>query len=124
MGRDGFEQPAGDLVGIGIKKTDPAQVFNSREFFQQKCQAILQAEIFAIAGRVLADQSDLAHARLCQAFRLGNDRLKAPRAELAAQLRNDAESAGMIAPLGNLDVSSMSRSGQHAGRGFVVQIVG
>ena len=91
VGRDGFEQPAGDLVGIGVKKPHPAQFFDPRQLFQQKRQAVFQAEILAVAGRVLADQRDFAHARPRQALGLGDDRLKSPRPELAAQLRNDAE---------------------------------
>ena len=40
--------------------------------------------------------------------RFGDHRLEAARAELAAQLRDDAEGAGMIAALGDLDVGRVT----------------
>ena len=46
------------------------------------------------------------------------------RTELAAQLRDDAEAAGMVAAFGDLDVSRRFGRGQHARRGFVVKIIG
>ena len=69
---DGFQQLAGDFVGIGVEKTDPAQIFDCGQLLQQQRQAIFQSEIFAVAGGVLPDQGDFAHAGLGQAFRLGN----------------------------------------------------
>src|SRR4029077_6795395 len=86
VGRNGFKQPAGDFVGIGIKKPYPAQVFNFSQLFQQQRQAILEAQILAVAGSVLADEGDLAHAGERQALSLGHYRLKTPRTELAAEL--------------------------------------
>src|SRR5262249_42539398 len=53
----------------------------------------------------------------------GDHGLKAARAEFAAQLRNDAEAARMIAALGNLDVGGCFGSGEHTRRGLVVKIV-
>ena len=124
MGCDGLQQPAGNLVGIGVKKAYPAQVFDSSQLFQQQGKPVFQAEVLAVAGGVLADEGDLPHTGAGQPLRLGDDRFKTPRAELPAQLRNDAERARMIAALGNLDVRSMAWSRQHAGCGFVVEIVG
>src|SRR5205085_9108268 len=66
-------------------------------FRSQQRQAIPQTEVFAVAGGVLADERDLAHARARQPLRLGDHRFKAPRAEFAAKLRNDAESARVVA---------------------------
>ena len=120
---DGVQQPAGDLVGIGIEESNPAQRVDSSQFFQQKRQPIFQAEVFAIAGGVLANQGDFANACLRQPFCLGDYRFKPARPKLAAQLRNDAERARMIAALRDLDVGGVSRRSQNARRGFVVEIV-
>ena len=106
--RDCVQQLAGNLVGIGVEETHPTQVFDRRKFFQQKREAIFQAEIFAIASGVLADQGNFSHSGLRETFGLGNDGFKTSRAELSAQLRNDAEGAGMIAALGNLDVGHVA----------------
>ena len=100
------------------------EIFDGGEFFEQQCQAIFQAEVFAVAGGVLADESNLADAGLRQSLGLGDYRFEAARTELAAQLRNDAEGAGMIAALGDLDVRHVSRRGENARRGLVVKIVG
>ena len=104
MARDRIQKLAGDFVGIGVEKTNPAQIFDGGEFLQQQSQAIFQAEIFAVAGGVLADEGNLADAALRQALGLGNDGFKAARTKLAAQLGNDAEGAGMVAAFGNLDI--------------------
>ncbi len=121
---DRLQQPLGDLVGIGVEKAHPAQLFDERQPFEQQRQAVFQAEVFAVAGGVLADERDLAHAASRQALRLGHHRLEAPRAELAPQLRDDAERARMIAALGDLDVRRPARRRQHARRVLVVEIVG
>ncbi len=79
-------------------------------------QAILQAEIFAIAGRVLADQIDFPNALAKEPRRFRYDRFKTAAAELAAILRNHAESAGMVAAFGDLDVGEVAGRGQNARR--------
>ncbi len=62
VGGDGFQQAAGDLVGIGVEEAYPAQSLDCRELLQQQRQAVFQAKIFAITGGVLANQRDLAHS--------------------------------------------------------------
>ena len=48
----------------------------------------------------------------------------APRAEFTAQLRDDAETAGMIATFGNLDIGGGARRGEDARRLVAVKIAG
>ena len=83
---------AGDAVGIGVEEAQPAQAVDAGELVEQSCQAILQAEVFAVAGGVLADERDLLHAARNELLRFGDDGFKAARAEFAAQVGNDAES--------------------------------
>src|SRR5439155_6562956 len=111
---DRLQQSRCDLVWIGVKKPHPTQVLNRRKLFQQQRQAVFQPQIFSITGRILPNQGDLTNTRSCQTFRLGDDRLKAPGPELAAQMRNDAEAARMISTFSALDVGSRAWSSQHA----------
>ena len=71
--RDSLKQSAGDLVGICVQKPHPAQVFDGCKFLQQQRQSVFQTEVFAVASRVLADESDLAHARSRQSLGFGDD---------------------------------------------------
>ena len=87
-------------------------------------EAFFEAEVFAVAGGVLADEGDLADALGDEVLGLGDDGAHAARAELAAQLRDDAEAAGMIAAFGDLDVGGGARRGEDA-RGLVgVEVAG
>src|SRR5947209_18405417 len=78
----------------------------------------------SVAGRVLANQGNLAHAIGRQPLGFSTTRFKMPGAELAPTLRNDAEPTRMITTLGNLDVSGSFRCGQNARCVLVVEIIG
>ena len=54
----------------------------------------------------------------------GDDGFEAPRAELAAQVGNDAEGAGVIAAFGDLDVGRCAARGDQTRRVFVVEVGG
>ncbi len=82
MTGDRVQQALRDLVWICVQKPHPAQVFDACEFLQQQRQAVLQSKIFAVAGRVLADQRDLAHARLAPAVRLPQSRIQIAATEI------------------------------------------
>src|SRR6185503_20843162 len=56
VSRDGIEQFAGNFVRIGIEKPNPAEPLDSGKLVQQQRQAILQAKVLPVAGRVLADE--------------------------------------------------------------------
>src|SRR5690349_1292375 len=66
-----------------------------------------------VAGRVLADQSQLAHSTVCQRPPLADHRFKATRPEAATHLRNHAEAAGVITALSNLQIRRIGRGGQN-----------
>ena len=84
----------------------------------------LEAEVFAVAGGVLADEGDLLDAAGDELLRFGDDGFEAARAEFAAQVGNDAEAAGVVAALGDFDVGRGARRGEEARGGFVVEIGG
>ena len=76
----------------------------------------LVALVDAVGGRVLADDEKLLHARSLEVFRLAHDVSDRARKERAAQIRDDAEGAVMVAPLGNLEVSIVLGREPHARR--------
>ncbi len=82
-----------------------------------------QAEVFAVTGGVLADEGDLPDAAGDEGFGFGDDGLEAAGAELAAELGDDAEAAGMVAALGDLDVGRGARRGQDARCGVRVEVL-
>ena len=75
-------------------------------------------EVFAVAGGVLADEGDLADALGDEGFGFGYDAGEGTGTELAAELRDDAEAAGMVAAFRDLDVGRGARGGEDA-RGVV-----
>ena len=98
----------GDFVGIRVEEANPLQAVDARELFQQQGEAVFQSEVLAVAGGVLSDERDFAHAGLRQALGFGDDGFETPRAELSPQLGNDAEAAGMIAAFGDFDIGRIS----------------
>ena len=106
------EQPLRDAIGIGVEEAHPVEAFDAAPGAPAAGKAIAQTEVLAVRGGVLADQRDFAHACGGEIFRFAHDGFKAAAAELPAQLRNDAERAGMIAALGDLDVRGVARRGQ------------
>ena len=121
---DGFEQSGGDLVGVRVEEAEPLEVGDAGERVEQVGEAVPETEVFAVAGGVLADEGDLADALVDEVFRLGDHRGHAAGAEFSAELGNDAEAAGMVAALGDLDVCARPRRSEDA-RGLVgVEVIG
>ncbi len=121
---DGFEEAGGDLVGVGVEEAEPAEAGEGGEGVEELGEAFGEAEIFAVAGGVLADEGDLADALGDEVLGLGEDGADAAGAELAAELGDDAEGAGVIAAFGDLDVGGGAGGGEDAGCGVGVEVVG
>src|SRR6185437_9758486 len=121
---DGLQQPRGDLVGIGVEETQPAQARQRCEGFEELGQAVFDAEVFAVAGCILADQGNLPDTLGDKVFGLGDDRRDATRTTLAAKLRDDAKATGMVAAFSDLDVSAGAGSRKNARCGVAVEILG
>ena len=94
------------------------------ERVEQGGEAVFDAEVFAVAGGVLADEGDLLDAAGDELLGFGDDGLEAARAEFAAQVGDDAEGAGVVAALGDFDVGGGFGRGEEARGGFVVEIGG
>ena len=124
MRGDGVEQARRDAIRVAIEEANPVEIFDLREALEQKRQAVAQAEVFAVESGVLADQRNFAHARGGQILRFAHHRFESAAAEFAAQLRNHAERAGMVAAFVDFDVGGVARRGENARRQVVVEIRG
>jgi hypothetical protein len=122
--RDRLEQFAGDAVGISVEKTEPLEVRDAGEPIEEGGETVAEAEVFAVAGGVLADESDFADAAGNELLGFGNDGFEAAGTEFAAQVGDDAEGTGMVAALGDFDVGGGAGRGEEARSGFVVEIGG
>src|SRR5580704_9376087 len=119
---DRVEQARRDAVRVAIKEANPIEIFNLREALEEDGEAVAEAEIFAVESGVLPDQGNFADARGGEIFGFAHDGLEAAAAEFAAQLRNYAEGAGMIAAFVDFDVGGVARSRENARRQVVVEI--
>ncbi len=93
-----------------------------REAGEKLREAVFEAEVFAVAGGVLADQIDLAHALFEEASGFRDHGFETAAAEVAAILRDHAEGAGVIAALGDLQVREVARCGENARREVVIEV--
>jgi len=71
--------------------------------------------VHAEESRVLGDEVDFLHAFLDELARFGDDALHGSAAVAAPDLRNDAEGARVVAPLGNFNVREMARGESETG---------
>ena len=118
------EQTACDAVRISVEKAQPAQAVDAGEFVEQRGETVLEAEVFAVAGGVLADERNLLDAARNELLGFGDDGLETPRAEFAAQVGDDAEGAGVVAALGDFDVGRCARRREKPRGLFVIEICG
>ena len=120
LARDRVEDRVGHGRGVRVHHADPAEAVDGAESPQQEGQAVAQAEVEAVARRVLGDQHDLLHTPRGQRPGLRHDVLDRPAAMQAAQRRDDAEGARVVAALADLHVGEMRRGRQDAGGRVIV----
>ena len=107
-------------VGIRINVVEPHPHTQFPECRRQIAHARLERppapeiravlEIHAVGARVLGYHQQLLHARFHQGFRLPHHLADRPAHQIAAQGRDDAERAAVIAALGDLQVGVVPRS--------------
>ena len=66
-------------------------------------------EVEAIGARILANDQQLLRSGGDQLFCLAKNRVGAAAHQVAAQVRNDAEGAAVIAAFGNLQIAVVAR---------------
>src|SRR5438270_11106290 len=83
---------------------------------------MLHSQIFAVTGRILANQVEFTDAHSQHPRRLVDNAFKAAAAKLAPELGNDTERAGMITPLRDLDVRGVLRRREDARAQIVIEV--
>ena len=91
----------GDTFRIGIQHADPADAVDGLQLVQQLANRARLAPILAISGGVLGDQNQLLDAFPCQPAGLGHAILNFTAAQRAADKRDGAIVAAVVAALGN-----------------------
>src|SRR6202050_5570629 len=124
MCSNGVKQARRDAIRIAIEEANPVQIFHFRKTFEKDSETVAQAQIFAVESGVLANQRNFADPSCRQIFRFAYDGFETPASEFSAELRDHAESAGMVAAFINFYVGSVARSGENARRQVVIKIRG
>ena len=129
MGRHQGDQVAHMRIGIDVMQPHPgtqtAQI--AGQIGDMGAVAALSGEfaVQPIGAGILADDQQFAHARLDQLFGLAHHRMGGTADQLAAHIGDDAELAGVVAALGNLQIAVMAgRQADAAGRQQVDERIG
>ena len=111
--RHGGERVVVDRRRIQVKQANPFEAVNLVQHPQQPRQRPTFVAVDPVKRRVLRDEQQLLDPAIRQRARLADDRLGGPAAVAAAQRRDDAEGALVIAPFSDLDVRVMPGRGEH-----------
>ena len=129
--RDRVDEFVVDRRRIEVEQANPLEAVDLVQALEQPREAAAaQAAIAAPHRRVLRDQDQLFGASGGERARFCEDRLLAAAAEGAAQLRDDAERARMVAAFGDLQIGRGARRRDQArqkvvlGFGFEVRANG
>src|SRR6266581_4353276 len=119
---DGGDQFVAPVCRMSVKQSNPKFAVDFFNLAQERgqCQpprgidrltrtGFFGPQIHPVIGRVLADQIDFARSFAHKRTNLGEDRFRSAAAVTPAHLRDDAKSARMIAPLGDLQISRVRR---------------
>ncbi len=120
--RDGFDQFVAPVRRVGVKQAHPEIARDLVEAFDESTErdsppaihrlaraGLRLPPIHAEVGGVLTDEVELPNPLRYQVPHLGFDGRDRPAPVPAAHLRDDAETAGVIATFGDLDVSVVRR---------------
>ena len=114
---DGVEQPVVGGVGVAVEHAHPVDAVDGADGLEQLGQQVVAvAEVAAVARGVLRDERQLRDAIFCKAAAFGDDVVERARRIAAADQRDRAVGAAVVAAVGNLDVGGERRRGQHARR--------
>ena len=111
-----IQQALVHALGIAVQRAQPFHAGNRGDFLDELGQLALPAVVRAVTRGVLRDERKLLHALRRQRLHLGqNIRLRAA-AVAAADHRNRAVRAPVVAALADADVRAVFRRGQHAAK--------
>ena len=119
---DGADELVAPMRGVRVKQANPEITFDGVEFAQERrecgaarridgCARIgaLFPSVHAEEGGVLGNEIELFHAFFDELAGLGDDAFDGATAVAAADLRDDAERARMVAALGDFHVRGVLR---------------
>ena len=113
--RDRVQQLVVHRVRIAVEHPHPVDALDGRHVREQVSeQQRLSLEVAAVAGGVLRDERHLGHALFRQLAALLHDVVIGPGAIPAADQRDGAVGAAVVAAVADLDVGRVGRGGQHA----------
>ena len=104
---------------VGVHQAEPLDAIDLRQSPQQRRKLLAAIEIEAVLCRVLCDKNQLAHGLFRQLLRLGHQLRDGRAAKSASNTRDGAKRAGVLAALGNFQISIVFRRQQMA---FAVQL--
>ena len=99
-----------DRRGVEVEQPDPLQAVDGVQLAKQPRQRAALAAIDAVEGRVLRDQQQFLTPRAARARASRTIESGGPVPIVAAQRRDDAERALVVAAFGNLDVGVVLRA--------------
>ena len=106
---DRVEQLVGDRVRVAVQHADPVQLLDSAQAAQQLCERIFAVQVEPVARRILRDEDQLLRAVFNERARLLLDALHRAAAVAAADQRDRAVGAAVVAALGDLEVREVAR---------------
>ena len=120
---DGLDELIAPVGGVRVEQADPEIALDLVEFAEERSERLARGgvdlatrvrtgvgpAIHAEVGRVLGDEVDLLDAFGDELARFLDDGLDRTAAVAAADARDDAEGAGVVAAFGDLDVGRVTR---------------
>src|SRR5207253_11282390 len=103
----------------GAEAADPFEAGLADERLDELRQPLLDADILAVARRVLGHEAELLDALRFELLRLAHQRVDPAAAELAAHLRDRAERARIRATFADFEISVRAAVDEHARQIFV-----
>ena len=91
----------GDTFRIGVQHADPADAVDGLQLVEQLADSPRLAPVLAVSGGVLGDQDQFLDTLTCQPAGLSHAVLDLPAAQRAADKRDGAVVAAVVAALGN-----------------------
>ena len=121
LARNRLDELVAEVLRVAVERADPLELRHLDDLAQELRKLRRTVEVAAVLRRVLGDQDDFAHAVLRQVAHLVADVLDAAAAVVAADVRDGAEGAAVVAALCDLDISRVRRRRRDARRVLVVK---
>ena len=107
--RHRFREAAGDTAGVGVHQPHPGQIGHGLgKLLEQDGETVAVTAVLAVGRGVLGDQDEFARTRGRVELCLGQQSVRRVGVHAALDRGDDAEGAGAIAAVGDLEVGAGS----------------